>query len=137
MTIFKLGNRELKVKFGYEATVKNRIIRKLVELDSGQNMDRIENILLILPELLLVGVQKYHGEEFGFDPDDAEGKEQQLEKIYAILDDYFDTEDADIQKLYADLQKELVDNGFLSKLFQAEKAKAKRKPKNLEVQSEN
>ena len=46
--------------------------------------------------------------------------------VDALLDDYFDTEDADFQELYGDLQKELLDNGFLASMFRAEKAKSKK-----------
>ena len=86
----------------------------------------LDAIMSILPELVLAGVQKFHKEEYGYNYLTGEGKEEQLDKIYALLDDYFDTEDADFQELYGDLQKELLDNGFLASMFRAEKAKSKK-----------
>ena len=49
-------------------------------------------MLKFLPEFLLVGLQKFHADEFGFDFDNKEAKEKQLEKIYDLLDDYLDPE---------------------------------------------
>lgn len=40
--------------------------------------------------------------------------------MFNLLDSYFDTEDSDIMKLYNALQNELMENGFLSKLFREE-----------------
>lgn len=75
----------------------------------------MEKILLFVPEMLLVGLQKYHKNEYGYDPQNLEQKNARLEEMYGLLDDYFDGEDGDIQALFAVLQKELFDNGFLPK----------------------
>jgi hypothetical protein len=56
-----------------------------------------------------------------------EEKEQQLGKVYAMLDDYFDGEDADVHALYNALLAELLENGFLSKLLKAEQKEAEKK----------
>ena len=84
-----------------------------------------------LPEFLLVGLQKFHADEFGFDFDDKEAKEKQLVKMYDLLDDYLDPENEegkDIMSLYDDLTAELEKNSFLSKLLAKEEQAAKKKP---------
>ena len=137
MLKIKFGETELSIKYGYEVTAKSGILKKLIAVDEmglGDKKDdkevdmagALDAIMSILPELVLAGVQKFHKEEYGYNYLTGEGKEEQLDKIYALLDDYFDTEDADFQELYGDLQKELLDNGFLASMFRAEKAKSKK-----------
>lgn len=92
-----------------------------------EDLEAVDEILLFLPELILVGAQKFHKEELGYNPDNEEEKEQQLGKVYAMLDDYFDGEDADVQALYNALLTELLENGFLSKLLKAEQKEAEKK----------
>lgn len=65
-------------------------------------------------------MQKFHRDEFGYNYDTGEGREKALEKAGDLVDSYFDSEDADIKKLMADLKGELMDNSFLSKMFQEE-----------------
>ena len=137
MLKIKFGETELSIKYGYEVTAKSGVLKKLIAVDEmglGEKKDEkevdmagaLDAIMSILPELVLAGVQKFHKEEYGYNYLTGEGKEEQLDKIYALLDDYFDTEDADFQELYGDLQKELLDNGFLASMFRAEKAKSKK-----------
>lgn len=124
MTTIKIGKKEFNIKYGYEATVKNGIIKKLVSLgEENGNMESIEKILLLLPELLLAGLQKYHADEYGFDYKNSDQKEKQMAKVYALLDEYFDGEDGDVEKLFGDLQNELLENGFLSKILRKEREK--------------
>jgi hypothetical protein len=127
MTKLKFGEKELQIKFGYEATVKSGIIKKVAKLDQMEDIEAVDEILLFLPELILVGAQKFHKEELGYNPDNEGEKEQQLGKVYAMLDDYFDGEDADVQALYNALLAELLENGFLSKLLKAEQKEAEKK----------
>lgn len=140
MTTIKFGDRELKIKYGYEATIKSGIIRDLMNMDNiSGDMESVEKLLLFLPEMLLVGLQKFHKEEFGYDPENENQKDACLEKVYALLDDYFDGEDGDMNTLFSILQKELLDNGFLSKMLkQGSKAKqAKGQTEKLLNQEEN
>lgn len=127
MTKLKFGEKELQIKFGYEATVKSGIIKKVAKLDQMEDIEAVDEILLFLPELILVGAQKFHKEELGYNPDNEGEKEQQLGKVYAMLDDYFDGEDADVQVLYKALLAELLENGFLSKLLKADQKEAEKK----------
>lgn len=92
-----------------------------------EDIETVDEILLFLPELILVGAQKFHKEELGYNPDNEGEKEQQLGKVYAMLDDYFDGEDADVQVLYNALLAELLENGFLSKLLKADQKEAEKK----------
>lgn len=126
MTKIKINGKDYNIYFGYAATVKNGIIKKLVSLENNKSeAESIDKLLLFLPELLLIGLQKFHSDEFGFNPERTEEKEAQMDKVYELLDSYFDEEDSDLEKLYTALQSELIENGFLSKMFREEQAKAK------------
>ena len=124
MTKIKFGDKEYQIQFGYIATAKSGIIGKLIKSENALDGDNIEDsigdFLLLIPELVLVGLQKFHRDEFGYNYDTGEGREEALEKAGDLVDSYFDSEDADIKKLMADLRGELMDNSFLSKMFQEE-----------------
>lgn len=121
-----INEKEYNIKFGYEATVKNKILKRIAEVETQQDgFDVLDGIMLLLPELLLVGLQRFHSDEFGFDAYNEAEKEQRMEQVFAMLDDYFDKEDADIKELYQSLTKELEENSFLSKLLKQEQSKAK------------
>lgn len=128
----KLNGKEYTVKFGYAPVYQNRIIPRVVGMGGqGDELEAIDNMLGFLPEFLLVGLQKFHADEFGFDFDDKEAKEKQLVKMYDLLDDYLDPENEegkDIMSLYDDLTAELEKNSFLSKLLAKEDQAAKKKP---------
>ena len=128
-----LGGTEYTIKFGYKAVVESKIIQKLVTLETGNTteLEAIDKILGFLPEFLLVGLQKFHADEFGFDFDDKEAKEKQLVKVYDLLDNYLDPENeegGDLQSLYNDLSAEMEKNSFLSKMLAKEVQTAKKKP---------
>lgn len=121
-----INEKEYTIKFGYEATVKNKILKRIAEVETQKDgFDVLDGIMLLLPELLLVGLQRFHSDEFGFDAYNEAEKEQRMEQVFSMLDDYFDKEDADIKELYQSLTKELEDNSFLSKLLKQEQSKAK------------
>lgn len=128
----KLNGKEYTVKFGYASVYKNKIIPRLVGMEQkGEGLEVIDNMLGFLPEFLLVGLQKFHADEFGFDFDDKEAKEKQLAKMYDLLDDYLDPENeegGDIMSLYNDLSAEMEKNSFLSKMLAKEVQTAKKKP---------
>ena len=132
MTILKAGEKELKIKYGYEATLKTRILTKLSKMlesmkttdEAEDSTSKAEDMLLFIPEFLLVGLQKHHSEEYGFDYKTEQGKEEALNKVYALLDDYFEDENNDITSLFNQLQNEMFENGFLAKMFRNEIANA-------------
>ena len=121
MTTLRFGNRVLKIKYGYEATIKSGIIKELMGMENiGGDAESIEKVLLFVPKLLMVGLQKYHKDEY-----DMADEEPTIEKIYMLLDEYFDDEESDIMSLFNVLQKELMENGFLFKAKRVAKANKK------------
>lgn len=124
----KIGESEYSVKFGYKPTLKERIISKVVKMssttgaDGDADMEKVEDLLLFLPELLLVGLQVHH-EDFRYDYDTKEGKEKQLEKTFALVEEYMDSEDADVMAFFNQLQEALLQDSFLRSLFQKEQEK--------------
>lgn len=142
----KIGEKELKIKFGYKPTLKERLISRIVKTsrtngeDEIENMEKIEDLLLFLPEILLIGLQVHH-KEYRYDYDTKEGKEEQLEKAFDLIDEYASSDDADLMKLFNDLQEEMKTDSFLASLFrqeeQAEKAEETVQPKPEVMQTEN
>lgn len=110
----------------------NPMIKNAMSMEQqGEGFEVIDNMLEFLPEFLLVGLQKFHADEFGFDFDNKEAKEKQLVKVYDLLDDYLDPENeegGDLQSLYNDLSAEMEKNSFLSKMLAKEAQTAKKKP---------
>lgn len=135
----KIGEKELNIKFGYKPTLKERIISRVVKAskanseDEAENMEKIEDLLLFLPEILLVGLQVHH-KDYRYDYDTKEGKKEQLEKVFNLIDEYSSSEDADLMKLFNDLQEEMKNDSFLASLFR--KAEAVEKVEET-VPSEN
>lgn len=129
MMNLKIGDKELKIKYGYKPTLKERVISKIVKFSNSMNaekeddeMEAIEDLLLYLPELLLVGLQVHH-EEYRYNYDTKEGKDEQLNKMFDLVDEYASGENADIMQLFNDLQDEMKTDSFLASLFQKEQNK--------------
>ena len=124
----KIGEREYNIKFGYKPTLKSRIISKLVRMsatvkrDGGADMEKMEDLLLFLPELLLAGLQVCH-EEFRYDYDTGEGREEQLDEAFALTGKYMDSENADVMTFFYQLQEALLQDSFLKGLFRKEQKK--------------
>ena len=126
--VLKVNGMELNVKYGYEATLKTKLLSRLAsrEKEKEEGMEATENLLLFLPEFLLVGLQKFHSDEYGFDYETEKGKQEQLEKMFSLIDDYFDQNDnEDAITLYNSLSEEMMKNGFLKSQFQKEAKKGK------------
>lgn len=142
----KIGEKELNIKFGYKPTLKEHIISKILEIsrtngeNEVENMEKIEDMLLFLPEILLVGLQVHH-EDFRYDYDTGNGKKEQLEKAFDLIGEYASSEGADLIELFNSFQEEMQKDSFLANLFQKEERAGKVKKTvqpNLEVmQSEN
>lgn len=124
----KIGENEYSIKFGYKPTLKERVISKVVKMSAGAkedgdaDMEKIEDLFLFLPELLLVGLQVHH-KDFGYDYDTKEGKEEQLDKAFALVEEYMDGEGADVMKFFNELQEALLQDSFLKGLFRKEQKK--------------
>lgn len=134
MKTFKFGDKELKVKFAYEPTIKSHIISRMAKMenkvgDSADGIEAVEELLLLIPEMLLIGLQKYHKDEFAYDYETGEGKDEVLGKVFALMDDYTDNEDnedgGDLMSLYQSLTEEMMNNSFLSSLLNKERSKRK------------
>lgn len=120
-----IGEKELNIKFGYKPTLKERIISKVVKMSSVSNadgdtdMEKVEDLLLFLPELLLVGMQVHH-KDYRYNYDTKEGKEEQLEKAFALVEKYMESEDADVMEFFGKLQEALTEDSFLASLYRKE-----------------
>lgn len=143
----KIGEKEYSIKFAYKPTLKEHIISKFVKFADLSNDDKeayfeeIEDLLLFLPEAVLVGLQVHHS-EFRYNCDTGEGKEEQLEKAFSLVEEYMDSDGADVMEFFNQIQEALLEDSFLRSLFQKEQKKAEEIEEtvqpNLEVlQSEN
>ena len=123
-----------EIKFGIEATTKSGILKKIKEVQqsSDDSIDNIEMMLTMVPEFLLVGLQKRHKDEFGYDYNTNEGKEEATAKVCELIDEYTDQEDSSIKELFEELLKEVMQNGFFKKEVLQMKAEKKAKKKKTE-----
>ena len=138
-----IAGKEINIKFGYKPTLKERIISKVVRMsnitdENGEtDMEKVEDLLLFLPELLLVGMQVHH-KDFRYDYDTKEGKQKQLEKSTDLVEKYMESEDADIMEFFGKFQDALMEDSFLASLFRKEQEKVETVEKTVQTeQSEN
>ena len=138
-----IAGKEVNIKFGYKPTLKERIISKVVRMsnitgeDGETDMEKVEDLLLFLPELLLVGMQVHH-KDFQYDYDTKEGKQKQLEKTTDLVEKYMESEDADIMEFFGKFQDALMEDSFLASLFRKEqKAEAAEKVVEMKANNEN
>ena len=136
-----IAGKEVNIKFGYKPTLKERIISKVVRMsnitgeDGETDMEKVEDLLLFLPELLLVGMQVHH-KDFRYDYDTKEGKQKQLEKTTDLVEKYMESEDADIMEFFGKFQDALMEDSFLASLFRKEQ-KAEEAEKVVEMKANN
>lgn len=136
-----IAGKEINIKFGYKPTLKERIISKVVRMsnitdENGEtDMEKVEDLLLFLPELLLVGMQVHH-KDFRYDYDTKEGKQKQLEKSTDLVEKYMESEDADIMEFFGKFQDALMEDSFLASLFRKEQ-KAESAEKVVEMKENN
>ena len=136
-----IAGKEVNIKFGYKPTLKERIISKVVRMsnitgeDGETDMEKVEDLLLFLPELLLVGMQVHH-KDFRYDYDTKEGKQKQLEKSTDLVEKYMESEDADIMEFFGKFQDALMEDSFLASLFRKEQ-KAEEAEKVVEMKANN
>ena len=138
-----IAGKEINIKFGYKPTLKERIISKVVRMsnitdENGEtDMEKVEDLLLFLPELLLVGMQVHH-KDFRYDYDTKEGKQKQLDKALDLVEKYMESEDADIMEFFGKFQDALMEDSFLTSLFRKEqKAEAAEKVVEMKANNEN
>lgn len=138
-----IAGKELNIKFGYKPTLKERIISRVLKMeniadeDGEVSYEKIEDLMLFLPELLLVGLQVHH-KDFRYDYDTKEGKEKQLDKTLDLVEKYMESEDADIMELFGKLEEALMQDSFLASLFRKEQeAEAMEKVVEMKTNNEN
>ena len=138
-----IAGKELNIKFGYKPTLKERIISRVLKMeniadeDGEVSYEKIEDLMLFLPELLLVGLQVHH-KDFRYDYDTKEGKEKQLDKTLDLVEKYMESEDADIMELFGKLEEALMQDSFLASLFRKEQeAEAAEKVVEMKANNEN
>jgi hypothetical protein len=128
-----LNEKEYSIKFGYKATVKSGIIKKLAKVEiEGENADGFESIegrLLILPELLVVGTQVHHSDEFGYNIDTNEGYQDQVDKAFDMLEKWLENKENSFIELFNSFENELLNDSFLSSLFQSAQAEEQKTTK--------
>lgn len=143
----KIGEKEYSIKFAYKPTLKERIISKYVKFadlsngDKEAHFEKVEDLLLFLPEAVLVGLQVHHP-EFKYNCDTGEGKEEQLDKAFSLVEEYMDSDGADVMEFFNQIQEALLEDSFLRSLFQKEQKKAEEIEETVQpilevVQSEN
>lgn len=123
MKKIKIGSKEYSIYFAMQPTVQSGVIGKLAKLENIKewSADNLGDFLEPLTELLLVGLQKFHKDEFGYNYLSGEGKDEALSKAYELMDQLAEDEgEYDYTELFADLNTELLENGFFAKLFQKE-----------------
>lgn len=124
----KIGEKELNIAFGYEPTLKARLLSRLAKMsaqlgENGGDLGKVEDMLLFIPEVILVGLQKEH-EEYRYNLDTKEGYEEKKAEVFSLVSEYFDSGENDALELFTQLQEELMANGFLKKMFEKEMEKA-------------
>lgn len=133
MTKIKIGKKEYNIFFAMQPTVQSGIVGKLAKLEGNEDwgVDNFGDFLALVTELFLVGLQKNHKEEFGYNYLTGEGKDEALSKAYDLMDEFSeDDSDYGFTDLFADLEKELLENGFFKKLFREEREKEEKKSKS-------
>lgn len=124
----RIGENEYSIKFAYKPTLKERIISKFVkyakvtDANGELDLEKVEDLLLFLPEAVLVGLQVHH-EDFRYDCETGEGRKEKLDKAFALVEEYMDGEDADVMAFFNQLQEALLEDSFLRSLFQKEQKK--------------
>ncbi len=131
MTI-TMNGKEYNIKFGNKAVARAGFISKLARIgamqsdpeDSAGALEGAEKMYLLMPQIILAGLQANHSDEFGYNLTTGKGRDEQLIKVEDMLDHFVDEENGDFLKLQEDVTNEILHNGFLKKLFEEETAKA-------------
>ena len=128
MMTLKVGEKEFKITFGYEATLKSRLLSRMAKMsvtlaENEGDLEKVEDMLLFIPEVVLVGLQKEH-EEYKYNLDTKENYEDKKNMAFSLVAEYLDDGENDAIELFNALQEEMTRNGFLKKMFENEVEKA-------------
>lgn len=144
MYIFKIHGKEYKVRFTYRTVCEGDILDKISDATNFEGLNlggMIARISKATAELLLVGLQKYHSDEFGYSTE--EEKNERIDELLDLFDDYEDESTDEHEQsaatLFSDLQEELQKNGFLSAMMTAieETSKAEKIAEQTKAEMEN
>lgn len=133
MYILNVNGNKYKIQFKYRTLLGTDIIDKVVGIgsivDVSKPADTLKGVIGLTAEMLLVGLQANHNDQFGYDTDD-ERKERMLE-VLDLIDDYEaenTDDDGNCEKngytLFVDMQGELERNGFLSAMMKMDQQAA-------------
>ena len=128
MLSFSANGKTYKVKFGYGVLTQSDILTQVSSMGAINNP---KDMIKMLPELILVGLQKKHKDEFGYETE--EEKRIAYEKVCDLLDDYEDESTEENPHngftLFEKASQELEKNGFLSGMVKAMEEKSEEEKK--------
>lgn len=126
MKVIEIKGKKYNLKFGYRSLYKTGILKKLQgaqDIFSKKSKDgpfeKVEKLMDVTAEAFLIGLQKYHKEEFGYTTD--EEKDYMIDKVCDLFDDMEENDDElGILEIFAMINDELVEQGFLGKLVKTQ-----------------
>ena len=126
-----LGGKEYTIQFATRPSLKAHILQDAMKTQDMEDISSLEDVLLeTLPKMLLVGLQMHHDDEFGYDYKTNKGYDEQFEKVSDILYGAIDTNEINCMDLFADMQEEMMTNGFLAQMMESlERAQEQEKKK--------
>lgn len=128
MFSFSANGKTYKVKFGYGVLTQSDILTQVSSMGAISNP---KDMIKMLPELILVGLQKKHKDEFGYETE--EEKKIAYDKVCDLLDDYEDESTEENPHngftLFEKASQELEKNGFLSGMVKAMEEKSEEEKK--------
>lgn len=128
MFSFSANGKTYKVKFGYGVLTQSDILTQVSSMGAINNP---KDMIKMLPELILVGLQKKHKDEFGYETE--EEKKIAYDKVCDLLDDYEDESTEENPHngftLFEKTSQELEKNGFLSGMVKAMEEKSEEEKK--------
>lgn len=128
MFSFSANGKTYKVKFGYGVLTQSDILTQVSSMGAINNP---KDMIKMLPELILVGLQKKHKDEFGYETE--EEKKIAYDKVCDLLDDYEDESTEENPHngftLFEKASQELEKNGFLSGMVKAMEKKSEEEKK--------
>ena len=124
MFSFSANGKTYKVKFGYGVLTQSDILTQVSSMGAINNP---KDMIKMLPELILVGLQKKHKDEFGYE------KKIAYDKVCDLLDEYEDDSTEENPQngfiLFEKASQELEKNGFLSGMVKAMEEKSEEEKK--------
>ena len=116
----KLGGKEYTIQFATRPSLKAHILQDMMKTQDMEDISSMEDVLLeTLPKTLLIGLQMHHSDEFGYDYNTNDGYDEQFEKVSGILYGAIDTNEINCMDLFADMQEEMMTNGFLAQMMES------------------